>query len=329
VIFFVLCACTLLLAGGKYRLDTSERRAETLGMVATTFLVINFGTAAWSMVTKGSPRTLMDIMSGTTVVTTRSMLPEHIDIRRKRHFGVPALFLMLVFVLFSTGGPLFLAQRVRTGELSMPEEEQMCIPALCLMGITNKQEWAGFEMSASETLKSKKIFGRLEHCTHKFLETTETVPSYNTFAEPQQVTTSIDIQGQCALKMSYKHEVHDIFESLIPLVRQWFGLPENTASHPERLMQTALQFFTDTDYDGSIDKEEFMMNIDKISKIAVCKAKTLGKTIGDAKSRLTQEFNGLDRNNDGAIDQTEFLSRRSTIADLMDDVRSGFTCPAK
>jgi Ca2+-binding EF-hand superfamily protein len=315
-IFSILCVCTLLSTDG-YRLDTSEQRAEALSMVGTTFLFLNFTTAAWSLLTEGSPRTLADIISGTTVVTTRSMLPEHIKIRRQRHFGLGALLVCLVLVVFSIGTPAFVAQRARTGKMSIPEEERMCIPALCVMGITSKAKWFHFQDTAAKTLKDKKIYAKMEECTHKLLEKTDTISALNTFEEPTTRTTSVDIATQCTQKMSWKSEIHDLFESVVPVVRPWLGLNEATASHPERVMRTALQLFTDTDYDGSIDKEEFMDDLHQLTALVKKKFKALGKSTANIEKRLVDEFDDLDTNNDGAVDKDELLSRESAIADVV------------
>jgi len=314
IVFSLLVACTMFIANGQYRLDTSEHRAETLQVIGATFVVLNFATAAWSLLTEGSARTLFDIMSGTTVVTTRSMLPEHIKIRKQGHFGVTAFLLFVVLVLLSTGFPAFIAQREMSGKMTILEEERVCVPALCLMGITNKAEWFQFQDTAAETLKDTEIYARMEGCTHKLLEKTEIVPGMTTFQQSTTTTQSVDIQPLCAEKMNYKHEIHELFEHFVKPVRAWMGLAESTASHPERLMRTALQFFTDTDYDGSIDKDEFMTKKNEIVAMVKEMFEKQGKSTANIEERVVEEFNDLDTNNDGQVDQNEFLSRDSAIA---------------
>jgi hypothetical protein len=48
--------------------------------------------------------------------------------------------------------------------MSIPEEERMCIPALCVMGITSKAKWFHFQDTAAKTLKDKKIYAKMEEC---------------------------------------------------------------------------------------------------------------------------------------------------------------------
>ena len=141
--------------------------------------------------------------------------------------------------------------------------------------------------------------------THKLLEKTKIVPGMTTFQQSTETTESVDIQLLCAEKMSYKHEIHELFEHFVVPVRAWMGLAESTASHPEILMRTALEFFTDTDYDGSIDKDEFMTKKNEIVAMHMVKQmfEKQGKSTANIEERVIEEFNDLDTNKNDLYDR--------------------------